>query len=165
MIIYGLMLMGLCMFAGLIIGDLLGLLLGISANIGGIGFAMLFLVVASQKLAEKGLLSKPAEQGVGFWNAMYIPIVVAMSANQNVIAALKGGPVALIAGLGAVFQLISGLHIKKIIVFRNLIGEVRPARNIRDLNVRHLPRSLGIHRNGANRLIRAGIRHSGGKHQ
>lgn len=34
---------------------------------------------------------------------MYIPIVVAMSANQNVIAALKGGPVALIAGIGAVF--------------------------------------------------------------
>ena len=33
---------------------------------------------------------------------MYIPIVVAMSANQNVVAALKGGPVALIAGLGAV---------------------------------------------------------------
>ncbi|MDX6071078.1 malonate transporter subunit MadL [Klebsiella sp. CN_Kp107] len=31
MIIYGLMLMGLCMFAGLIVGDLLGLLLGISA--------------------------------------------------------------------------------------------------------------------------------------
>ncbi|WP_277621813.1 malonate transporter subunit MadL [Klebsiella pneumoniae] len=94
--------MGLCMFAGLIVGDLLGLLLGISANIGGVGFAMLFLVVISQKLTEKGLLSKPAEQGVGFWNAMYIPIVVAMSANQNVVAALKGGPVALIAGLGAV---------------------------------------------------------------
>ena len=41
MIIYGLMLMGLCMFAGLIVGDLLGLLLGISANIGGVGFASL----------------------------------------------------------------------------------------------------------------------------
>ncbi len=52
MIIYGLMLMGLCMFAGLIVGDLLGLLLGISANIGGVGFAMLFLVVISQKLTE-----------------------------------------------------------------------------------------------------------------
>lgn len=91
------------MFAGLMVGDLLGALLGISANIGGIGFAMLFLVVSSQKLIEKGLLSKPAEQGVGFWSAMYIPIVVAMSANQNVIAALKGGPVAVIAGLGAVF--------------------------------------------------------------
>lgn len=73
MIIYGLMLMGLCMFAGLMVGDLLGALLGISANIGGIGFAMLFLVVSSQKLIEKGLLSKPAEQGVGFWSAMYIP--------------------------------------------------------------------------------------------
>ena len=58
MIIYGLMLMGLCMFAGLIVGDLLGLLLGISANIGGVGFAMLFLVVISQKLTDKGLLSK-----------------------------------------------------------------------------------------------------------
>ena len=103
MIIYGLMLMGFCMFAGLMVGDLLGALLGISANIGGIGFSMLFLVVSSQKLIEKGLLSKPAEQGVGFWSAMYIPIVVAMSANQNVIAALKGGPVAVIAGLGAVF--------------------------------------------------------------
>ncbi|HDS9452873.1 TPA: malonate transporter subunit MadL, partial [Klebsiella quasipneumoniae subsp. similipneumoniae] len=56
MIIYGLMLMGLCMFAGLIVGDLLGLLLGISANIGGVGFAMLFLVVISQKLTDKGLL-------------------------------------------------------------------------------------------------------------
>ena len=105
--------MGLCMFAGLIVGDLLGLVLGISANIGGIGFAMLFLVIVSQKLVDKGLLSKPAEQGVGFWNAMYIPIVVAMSANQNVIAALKGGPVALIAGVGAVF--IGFLLIKRII--------------------------------------------------
>ena len=72
-------------------------------GVGGIGFAMLFLVIVSQKLVDKGLLSKPAEQGVGFWSAMYIPIVVAMSANQNVIAALKGGPVALIAGVGAVF--------------------------------------------------------------
>lgn len=42
MIIYGLMLMGLCMFAGLIVGDLLGLLLGISANIGGVGLPCCF---------------------------------------------------------------------------------------------------------------------------
>ncbi len=94
--------MGLCMFAGLIIGDLLGMVLGIPANIGGIGFAMLFLVLASKVLADKGMMSKPVEQGVTFWNAMYIPIVVAMAANQNVLAALKGGPVAIIAGLGAV---------------------------------------------------------------
>lgn len=63
MIIYGLMLMGLCMFAGLIVGDLLGLVLGISANIGGIGFAMLFLVIVSQKLVDKGLLSSLRNRG------------------------------------------------------------------------------------------------------
>ena len=102
MIIYGLMLMGLCMFAGLIVGDLLGLLLGISANIGGVGFAMLFLVVISQKLTDKGLLSKPAEQGVGFWNAMYIPIVVAMSANQIVMSANKKNTMTHIDSIGAV---------------------------------------------------------------
>ncbi|MCE0052070.1 malonate transporter subunit MadL, partial [Klebsiella quasipneumoniae subsp. quasipneumoniae] len=58
------------------------------------------MMISYQELVRT--FPKPAEQGVGFWNAMYIPIVVAMSANQNVVAALKGGPVALIAGLGAV---------------------------------------------------------------
>ena len=38
---------------------------------------------------------------MGFWGAMYIPVVVAMAANQNVVAALKGGPVALLSALGA----------------------------------------------------------------
>ena len=33
---------------------------------------------------------------------MYIPIVVAMAAQQNVVAAARGGPIVLIAGLGAV---------------------------------------------------------------
>ena len=33
---------------------------------------------------------------------MYIPIVVAMAAKQNVLGALEGGPLALFAGIGAV---------------------------------------------------------------
>lgn len=33
---------------------------------------------------------------------MYIPIVVAMAAQQNVVAALKGGPIAVLAGALAV---------------------------------------------------------------
>ena len=33
---------------------------------------------------------------------MYIPIVVAMAAQQNVLAALKGGPLAILAGTVAV---------------------------------------------------------------
>ena len=33
---------------------------------------------------------------------MYIPVVVAMAAQQNVVAALKGGPAAILAGVLAV---------------------------------------------------------------
>ena len=33
---------------------------------------------------------------------MYIPVVVAMAAQQDVVAALRGGPVALLSALGAV---------------------------------------------------------------
>jgi malonate transporter MadL subunit len=42
------------------------------------------------------------EMGVGFWGAMYIPVVVAMAASQNVVAALRGGPVALLAAFASV---------------------------------------------------------------
>jgi len=34
-----------------------------------------------------------------FWSAMYIPVIVAMSATQNVKAALTGGWVALVVGI------------------------------------------------------------------
>jgi malonate transporter MadL subunit len=39
---------------------------------------------------------------VHYWGAIYIPVVVAMAMQQNVVAALKGGPVALIAAVGSV---------------------------------------------------------------
>jgi len=39
---------------------------------------------------------------VGFWGALYIPIVVAMAAQQDVVSAIKGGPIVLIAGAGSV---------------------------------------------------------------
>jgi malonate transporter MadL subunit len=47
-------------------------------------------------------MPQTTEMGVGFWGAMYIPVVVAMAATQNVIAALRGGPVALLAAFGSV---------------------------------------------------------------
>jgi hypothetical protein len=34
---------------------------------------------------------------------MYIPIIVAMAAQQNVLAAIKSGPMVLVAGAGSVF--------------------------------------------------------------
>jgi malonate transporter MadL subunit len=42
------------------------------------------------------------ESGVNFWNAMYIPIVVAMAASQDVIAAVTSGWLAIVAGVLAV---------------------------------------------------------------
>lgn len=103
MVIYGLLIMGLCAIVGNVLGEALGKMMGISANVGGVGFAMLFLVLVTRRLMEQGKLSKLAESGINFWNAMYIPVVIAMAAQQNVVAALKGGWIAVIAGLAAVF--------------------------------------------------------------
>ncbi|MDU2064176.1 MAG: malonate transporter subunit MadL [Sporomusaceae bacterium] len=98
MAIYGVALLSFCYFVGVWFGDVLGALLGVKANVGGVGFAMFLLIILTQKLMKAGKLSKPAQDGIAFWNAMYIPIVVAMTAQQNVLAALKGGPLALAAG-------------------------------------------------------------------
>ena len=40
------------------------------------------------------------EKGILFWSSMYIPIIVAMAATLNVNAAISGGFVTLIAGIG-----------------------------------------------------------------
>ena len=75
MVIYGVALLAFCFISGLFLGELLGRVLGIEANLGGITF----------------------------WSAIYIPIVVAMAAKQNVFSALDAGGVALVAGFLAVF--------------------------------------------------------------
>ncbi|PTW60403.1 malonate transporter MadL subunit [Breoghania corrubedonensis] len=103
MVIYGLALMGGCMVVGTGLGYLIGHLVGIDANIGGVGIAMLLLVVLARHLMDRDQLSKLAQSGIQFWSAMYIPIVVAMCARQNVVAAFGAGALAFIAGLGAVF--------------------------------------------------------------
>ncbi len=102
MVIYGLALLSLCMFAGRYIGDLLGKIVGVSANVGGVGFAMLILILASDYLLKNDKLSVKAQSGITFWSMMYIPVVVAMTARQNVVAAVKGGPMAITAGVVAV---------------------------------------------------------------
>ncbi|MDY6085102.1 MAG: malonate transporter subunit MadL [Dialister sp.] len=102
MVIYGVALLAACYVVGSFIGDILGLLLGVKANIGGVGFAMLLLIIVSTWAQEKGYMKAPEEQGIKFWAAMYIPIVVAMSSIQNVAAALSGGVVAIAGGVLAV---------------------------------------------------------------
>ena len=102
MVIYGVAILSFCMLVGVYVGDLLGMLLGVSANVGGVGIAMLLLIVLSNLSHHRMQLGSLTESGVNFWNAMYIPIVVAMAASQNVVAALSSGWMAIIAGVLAV---------------------------------------------------------------
>lgn len=102
MIVFGVALLSICLILGMLIGEALGVLLGVDANVGGVGIAMLFLVFASNSDALKALTQGAAGDGIKFWSAMYIPIVVAMAARQNVAAAVDGGVLALVAGVAAV---------------------------------------------------------------
>jgi malonate transporter MadL subunit len=102
MVIYGVALLAGCLLAGLIVGDLLGVAIGVKANVGGVGFAMLLLIIVTDHLRKDFRLDEFSQHGIAFWSAIYIPIVVAMAAQQNVVAALKGGPVAVLAGTAAV---------------------------------------------------------------
>lgn len=109
MTIYGTALLAVCHLLGIIIGDLLGRALGMTTNVGGVGIAMLLLIISRICLHRSGRLCATSESGVHYWGAIYIPVVVAMAMQQNVVAALKGGPVALIAAVGSV--LLCGLFV------------------------------------------------------
>lgn len=102
MAIYGTALLSSCLLAGLVLGKILGILIGVEANVGGVGIAMLFLILACDRLHRSGRLPPPSAQGILFWSYIYIPIVVAMAASQNVIAAIEGGTLALVAGVSVV---------------------------------------------------------------
>lgn len=98
MVIYGVAILSGCLLIGKITGSWLGAVLGVKANVGGIGISMLVLVIVVDILIKKGMLKKPSQDGIKFWNTMYIPIVVAMAAKQNIYGAIEGGWLALFAG-------------------------------------------------------------------
>ncbi len=91
MIIYGTALLAICHLLGDYLGNTLGIMLGVKANVGGVAIAMILLIISKELLAKKGYLPQVTQFGVLYWSGMYIPIVVAMSAGQNVVAALSGG--------------------------------------------------------------------------
>lgn len=97
--IYGVAILAACFLAGQLIGAALGFWMDIPGNMGGVAFAMLFLIMLNEQIRKRGYFQTETEDGIMFWNAMYIPIVVAMSATQNVKAALSGGWVAIVVGL------------------------------------------------------------------
>ncbi len=102
MVVYGVALLSACLVVGMLIGEALGVWLQVEANVGGVGIAMLFLVFASNSSRFKSLVEGASGRGIEFWSAMYIPIVVAMAARQNVVAAFEGGITAIVAGVVAV---------------------------------------------------------------
>lgn len=110
MIIYGTALLAICYLLGDFIGKLLGALLGVDANVGGVAIAMILLIAGKELLAKRDLLPTTTQFGVLYWAGMYIPIVVAMSAGQNVVAALSGGMVAVL--VSAVSLLITVLAVR-----------------------------------------------------
>ncbi len=97
--IYGVGILAACFLIGHIVGDYLGKLFHLTGNLGGVGFAMLILVVGNDYFKKKNLIPTETENGILFWSTMYIPVVVAMSATQNVKAALSGGWVAVLVGI------------------------------------------------------------------
>ncbi len=98
MTIYGVALLAFCYIVGQLLGEGLGIVLGINTNVGGVGFAMLLLIFLNNWLERTGYRDTTATSGIQFWNNMYIPIIVAMSATQNVRVAFSSGFVALLAG-------------------------------------------------------------------
>jgi len=99
MVVYGVALLAFCMLMGVFLGDLLGHLIGVNANVGGIGIAMLLLIYIANRKNKIFQIDVMTQSGVNFWSAMYIPIVVAMAAKQNVLAAISGGWMAITAGI------------------------------------------------------------------
>jgi len=101
MIIYGTALLAVCHLLGIFLGDLLGQAMGVKTNVGGVGIAMLLLIFARLYMEKNDKLPKLTELGVEYWGAMYIPVVVAMAAQQDMVAALRGGPVAILSAFAA----------------------------------------------------------------
>jgi malonate transporter MadL subunit len=99
MMIYGLALLAFCYIIGQVLGEFLGKILGVNANVGGVGFAMILLVLLGDWLKRKDYLDLTSESGIQFWSQLYIPIVVAMSATQNVKVAVSSGLLAVLAGI------------------------------------------------------------------
>ena len=97
--IYGVALLAFCFLIGKLIGNYLGVLIGLKSDVGGVGFAMLLLMISYSYFKKKGLVKEMTTQGILFWSSMYIPIIVAMAATQNVKAAISQGPVAVVIGV------------------------------------------------------------------
>jgi malonate transporter MadM subunit len=72
MAIYGTALLSICLLIGLLVGQFLGTLLGVGANVGGVGIAMLLLILVCESLQRSGRMLPPSQRGITFWSSIYI---------------------------------------------------------------------------------------------
>lgn len=99
MLVYGTAILAACHLLGVYFGNLLGVLLGVQANVGGVAITMMLLILSKEFLKKRNLLAKDIQMGILYWSGMYVPIVVAMAAGQDVVAALSGGLVGVVVSI------------------------------------------------------------------
>jgi malonate transporter MadL subunit len=107
MLIKGVALLAGCYILGQLLGETLGKLLHVDANVGGVGFAMILLIFSQNWLEKQGKFNAEME-------------IVAMSAVQNVRVALSSGVIALLAGILPVIICISLLPLVSKLAKNNL---------------------------------------------
>lgn len=100
--IYGVAVLSACAFIGSFLGQLLGTVIGLGKDVGGVGFAMVLLLLVTNSKKINAILPKDYTKGINFWKEMFIPVIIAMSASTDVIHALDGGVLALVLGIGVV---------------------------------------------------------------
>ncbi|MCX7982493.1 MAG: malonate transporter subunit MadL [Syntrophales bacterium] len=103
--IYGLAILTGVFLLGELIGYSLGKLLHVG-DVGGVGFAMLFLIILTNTKFWEEKVAEKTKSGIQFIGAIYVPIIVAMVLQSNIIGAFKGGFIAFLAGGLAVFGLL-----------------------------------------------------------
>lgn len=97
--INGVAVLAACAILGKIAGNTLGFVLGTGSDLGGVGFGMLLLLYVTNSKRFSALKTEAFSRGIDFWRGMFIPMVIAMAASQNVASALSSGAVAILAGL------------------------------------------------------------------
>lgn len=125
--IYGVAILAACMFLGTTIGEIIGLLTGVNSDVGGVGFAMLLLLLVTNCKKITNLLPNGWEKGIQFWSAMFLPVIIALSASQNVYSALSGGVLALVAGVAVV-----GAAFLLLILLNTLAGKAEAKKNSKE---------------------------------
>ena len=104
MVIYGIALVSFCIIIGEFVGLSLGHLIGLNIDVGGIGIAMILLIIVSNILTQKGYhFHELTESGIKIWSALYIPIFFAMTSKLNVYMAVNSGFIPIIIAIVTVF--------------------------------------------------------------